>query len=164
MSVSNFGGKLGMEGTNTLVDYDIDETIYGNNEAIDAHLDAAKWPLPLLFRFGLSKELPLGPSSKILIAADAIHPNNNPEYINAGIEYRLLDLVFFRMGKSHIYYKQSSFMIDDEEIFIDPLQGISFGVGLNYQIPRGPKLRIDYVQTDFGIFNSVSGYSINFSF
>ena len=127
-------------------------------------MDAAKWPLPLLFRFGLSKELPLGPSSKILIAADAIHPNNNPEYINAGIEYRLLDLVFFRMGKSHIYYKQSSFMIDDEEIFIDPLQGISFGVGLNYQIPRGPKLRIDYVQTDFGIFNSVSGYSINFSF
>ena len=32
MSISNFGGKLGMQGVNTLVDIDIDETIYGNNE------------------------------------------------------------------------------------------------------------------------------------
>ena len=56
MSISNFGGKLGMEGINTLVDIDIDETIYGNNDRIDGYLDASKWPLPLIFRFGLSKE------------------------------------------------------------------------------------------------------------
>ena len=164
MSISNFGDKMGMGGTNTLVDHDIDETIYGNNEAIDAHLDAAKWPLPLLFRFGLSKELTVSPRSKILVAADAVHPNNNPEYINAGVEFNLWDLIFLRAGQSHLLYKQSSFMIDEEEITIDPLHGVSIGFGLNYQIPRGPKIRIDYVHTDFGIFNSVSGYSINFSF
>ena len=116
------------------------------------------------YRFGLSKEFSVGPRSKILIAADAVHPNNNPEYINAGVEFNLWDLIFLRAGQSHLLYKQSSFMIEEEEITIDPLHGVSIGFGLNYQIPRGPKIRIDYVQTDFGIFNSVSGYSINFSF
>ena len=43
-------------------------------------------------------------------------------------------------------------------------QGLSFGFGLNYQIPRGPKIRVDYVRTDFGVFNSISGLSLNFSF
>ena len=29
MSISNFGGKISMEGYDTEVDYDIDETMYG---------------------------------------------------------------------------------------------------------------------------------------
>ena len=52
MSISNFGDKMGMDGINTAIDADVDKNIYGNNDRIDAHLDAAKWPLPLLFRFG----------------------------------------------------------------------------------------------------------------
>ncbi len=151
MSVSNFGGKLQMEGINTLIDYDPDETIYGNNDRIDAFLNSAKWPLPLLFRFGVSKGYELTPGQKITIAVDGIHPNNNVEYVNAGVEYNFNDLLFFRAGQSHGF-------MDAAE------QGLSLGFGLNYQIPRGPKIRIDYVQTDFGVFNSISGYSINFFF
>ena len=41
---------------NLAIVVDIDETIYGNNDRIDGYLDASKWPLPLIFRFGLSKE------------------------------------------------------------------------------------------------------------
>ena len=79
MSISNFGGKLGMQGVNTLVDIDIDETIYGNNDRIDGSLGTSQWPLPLLFRFGLSKLFVLSPLMECLIAVDAIHPNNNPD-------------------------------------------------------------------------------------
>ena len=149
MSVSNFGGKLKMDGINTLVDYDPDETIYGNNDRIDAFLNSAKWPLPLLFRFGVSKSYDITLGQKITIAVDGIHPNNNVEYVNAGVEYNLNDIMFLRAGQSHGF-------MDDAE------QGLSFGFGLNYQIPRGPKIRVDYVQTDFGIFDSIKGYSINF--
>ena len=67
------------------------------------------------------------------------------------VEYNFNDLLFFRAGQSHGF-------MDAAE------QGLSLGFGLNYQIPRGPKIRIDYVQTDFGVFNSISGYSINFFF
>ena len=157
MSVSNFGGKLQMGGTNTLVDFDIDETIYGNNDRIDAHLDAGRWPLPLLFRFGLTKDFTIAPNQKITIAADGIHPNNNVEYVNAGIEYNFNDLLFLRTGLSHLF-------MDKVDSGDKAEQGLSFGFGLNYQIPRGPKIRVDYVQTDFGVFNSISGLSLNFSF
>ena len=43
-------------------------------------------------------------------------------------------------------------------------QGLSFGFGVNYQIPRGPKIRVDYVRTDFGVFNNIEGLSLNFNF
>ena len=163
MSVSNFGGKMGMEGINTLVDIDVDENIYGNNDRIDGHLDAAKWPLPLMFRFGLSREFVLNPNMKYLVAVDAIHPNNNPEYLNVGVEYSAMDMVFLRLGQSHTLYQQN-FFEDGVKVHEGSEQGLSFGMGIKYQIPRGPKLRIDYVFTAFGVFNDVQGYSISVSF
>lgn len=163
MSVSNFGGKLGMEGNNTLVDIDVDENIYGNNDRIDGNLGTAKWPLPLMFRFGISREFTFASNMKCLFAVDAIHPNNNPEYLNIGLEYSAMDMVFLRVGKSHTFY-ELSFQEDDQNIGIGPEQGLSFGAGVKYQIPRGPMINIDYVFTDFGIFNNIEGYSISFKF
>ena len=163
MSVSNFGGKLGMEGNNTLVDIDVDENIYGNNDRIDGNLGTAKWPLPLLFRFGLSREFTFASNMKCLFAVDAIHPNNNPEYLNIGLEYSAMDMVFLRVGKSHTFY-ELSFLEEGESIGIGPEHGLSFGAGVKYQIPRGPVINIDYVFTDFGIFNNIEGYSISFTF
>ncbi len=163
MSVSNFGGKLGMEGNNTLVDIDVDENIYGNNDRIDGNLGTAKWPLPLMFRFGISREFTFASNMKCLFAVDAIHPNNNPEYLNIGLEYSAMDMVFLRVGKSHTFY-ELSFQEDNHNIGIGPEQGLSFGAGVKYQIPRGPMINIDYVFTDFGIFNNIEGYSISFTF
>jgi len=163
MSVSNFGGKLGMEGNNTLVDIDVDETIYGNNDRIDGNLGTAKWPLPLLFRFGLSREFNFASNMKCLFAVDAIHPNNNPEYLNIGLEYSAMDMVFLRIGKSHTFY-ELSFFEEGVSSGIGPEQGLSFGAGVKYQIPRGPVINIDYVFTDFGVFNNIEGYSISFTF
>ena len=163
MSVSNFGGKLGMEGNNTLVDIDVDENIYGNNDRIDGNLGTAKWPLPLMFRFGISREFTFASNMKCLFAVDAIHPNNNPEYLNIGLEYSAMDMVFLRVGKSHTFY-ELSFQEEDQNIDIGPEQGLSFGAGVEYQIPRGPMINIDYVFTDFGIFNNIEGYSISFTF
>ena len=163
MSVSNFGGKLGMEGNNTLVDIDVDENIYGNNDRIDGNLGTAKWPLPLMFRFGISREFTFASNMKCLFAVDAIHPNNNPEYLNIGLEYSAMDMVFLRVGKSHTFY-ELSFQENDQNIGIGPEQCLSFGAGVKYQIPRGPMINIDYVFTDFGIFNNIEGYSISFTF
>ena len=140
MSISNFGGKLGMQGVNTLVDIDIDETIYGNNDRIDGSLGTSQWPLPLLFRFGLSKKFAFSPTMDFLVAVDAIHPNNNPEYINVGFEYSIMDLISFRLGKSHSFYDLNS-----SGKTIGPEHGISLGTGIKYKIPRGPLVNVDYV-------------------
>ena len=160
MSISNFGGKLAMQGVNTLVDIDVDETIYGNNDRIDGNLGTTQWPLPLMFRFGLSREFLFSPTMKCLLSVDAIHPNNNPEYLNLGLEYNVFDMVFLRLGKSHTFYN----LDDGSELGLKPQQGISFGTGIKYQIPRGPLINIDYVFTEFGVFKNVQGYSISLTF
>ena len=141
----------------------MDETIYGNNDRIDGNLGTAKWPLPLLFRFGLSREFTFASNMKCLLAVDAIHPNNNPEYLNIGLEYSAMDMVFLRIGKSHTFY-ELSFFEEGVSSGIGPEQGLSFGAGVKYQIPRGPVINIDYVFTDFGVFNNIEGYSISFTF
>jgi hypothetical protein len=152
MSISNFGGKMGMGGINTAVDYDVDETIYGNNDKIDAHLDAAEWPLPLIFRFGVSRDFALPGKQRITVAADGVHPNNNVETVNMGLEYGFSEILFLRLGRSHL------FMEDAQQ------NGLSYGLGLNYKIPRGPQLRVDYVLQPFGVFNNNTGYSIYVTF
>ena len=164
MSVSNFGGKLGMDGINSAVDYDVDETIYGNNDRIDAHLDAAKWPLPLMFRFGVSKDFILPAKQKFILSVDGIHPNNNVERINAGIEYGFSDILFLRTGKSFLLIDKQDLTESEIKTSREQQEGTTFGIGINYKIPRGPKLRIDYVVIPVGVFDSVTGFSIDISF
>ena len=151
MSISNFGDKMGMDGINTAIDHDVDETIYGNNDKIDGHMDAAKWPMPLLFRFGISKDYTFSKIHRLTISGDANHPNNNVEYINAGLEYSYNDLVSLRVGQSDLFMK-------------DAEQGLCYGAGVNYKIPRGPRVRFDYVVRSFGVFKTISGFSIDMTF
>ena len=94
-----------------------------------------------------------------LIAVDAIHPNNNPEYLNVGLEYKIMDMLSLRLGKSHSLYD-----LDSSGKTVGPEHGLSFGTGIKYQIPRGPLLNIDYVFSDFGVFNNIQGYSISLNF
>ena len=164
MSVSNFGGKLGMDGINSAVDYDIDETIFGNNDRIDAHLDAAKWPLPLMFRFGVSKDFILPAKQKVIVSVDGIHPNNNVERINAGIEYGVSDILFLRAGRSFLVIGEQSLTESEIKTSREQQEGITLGLGINYKIPRGPKLRIDYAVIPVGVFDSITGFSIDISF
>lgn len=151
MSVSNFGGKISMDGYDTEVDYDVDETMYGNNDKIDASLNTMDWPLPLVFRAGVSKDIIQSDKIKLTVAADAIHPNNNVEYLNLGFEYVFQNMISIRGGQSFYGMDQSK-------------EGLTFGIGLNYQTPRGPKVSFDYVYRDIGVFDNIPGYSLNIIF
>ena len=61
-------------------------------------------------------------------------------------------------------FGQSHLFMDKADSGDKAEQGLSLGFGLNYQIPRGPKIRVDYVRTDFGVFNNIEGLSLNFNF
>ena len=151
MSISNFGGKIAMEGYDTEVDYDIDETMYGNNDKIDANLNAMDWPLPLVFRAGVSKDVMQSEIHKLTLTGDAVHPNNNVEYLNFGFEYIFRGILAIRGG-------QAFFGMADSK------QSMSFGAGFNYQIPRGPRITLDYSFRSFDVFNNIAGYSLNLIF
>ena len=152
-----------MEGFDTERDFDIDENIYGNNDRIDAHLDTQGWPLPIIFRAGISKDIINDKIHKLTLAGDAIHPNNNYEYLNFGLEYTFMDMGSIRAGYSNVFLEEHE--DKDKKIIREELSNqFTIGAGFNYKIPRGPRIQIDYVLRDFGVLQSVGGYSLNISF
>tara|TARA_B110000438_G_scaffold175009_1_gene167283 strand:+ start:2751 stop:3755 length:1005 start_codon:yes stop_codon:yes gene_type:complete len=103
-SISNFGPKMRMMGDDLLVAVDIDETIYGNNESVTGFLATDEFDLPLILRVGISNDIALGRFSKITWAIDANSPNDNANYVNAGIELALLNNILkIRGGLNSIF-------------------------------------------------------------
>jgi hypothetical protein len=141
MSISNFGGAMQMDGRDMLVQHDISEPIAGNNPNINAHLDTDEFPLPILFRVGLSSNITrdlLGMEEHDwIVAVDAIHPNDNKEYLNVGTEVALFDkLISFRTGYREV-------LLEERE------GGLSFGVGVGLNVERG-RVAIDYANVPIG--------------
>jgi hypothetical protein len=154
MSVSNFGSGMKMSGRDLLVQHDIDPNAAGNNETINADFTTDEFPLPILFRVGMSTNLTRDffglENHDLIIAMDAIHPNDNREYMNIGGEYLFHRFVALRAG-----YRQ---------LFLDEKEGgFSFGFGLHFNI-RQFELNLDYAALDFGRFDYLNKFSFIFSF
>jgi hypothetical protein len=117
ISVTNFGSKLQMQGIDQVKSIDIDPNMAGNNSAVMTQLRAKEWALPLLFRFGLSYELIKSSSHSVILAMDVLHPNDNDESVNVGLEYGYSDLLMVRVGYQALF-------LDNAE------EGLTCGIGL----------------------------------
>lgn len=152
MAITNFGSKMQLTGRDTQVKHDIDEVHAGNNSKINAHLDTDEWALPLNFQVGLSVNMVQNSWSRLTVALDAMHPNNNTESMNCGLEYALMnETIFLRAG-----YK-SLFLQDTEE-------GLTLGGGVDYTIANKISIVVDYAYADFGILNQVNRFSFGLQF
>lgn len=119
ISITNFGSKLQLQGTDAVKSIDIDPNMAGNNSAVMTELRTKEWALPLQFRFGLSYELMRTSSNTLTVAADYLHPNDNNESVNTGFEYCYDEILMLRAG-------YQSLLLQDAE------EGLSFGIGLKY--------------------------------
>lgn len=152
MSITNYGTKMQMSGRDMLIQADIDPQISGNNENINANLNADSYDLPLMFRVGLSMDLLKGKgNSNLIVAVDALHPNDDMETVNIGAEYGFNKMFFLRGG-----YK-SLFASDSEE-------GLCMGAGFSYNIPGAGTLMLDYAYEDFGVLKEVQLFTIGLGF
>jgi len=151
MSITNFGNKMHLTGRDTQVKHDIDPTHAGNNSKINGHLDTDSWSLPLNFQVGVSMNLINAGWNRVTVAMDAMHPNNNTESVNLGMEYALNDLIFIRGG-----YK-ALFQSDTEE-------GLTLGGGIHYNVGGQFILMADYAYADFGILNNVQRFTFSLKF
>lgn len=151
MSISNFGNKMQLEGSDTQVPIDVDPAKYGNNNKIVGNLRTDRWSLPLLFRFGVAMDVIKTYHQRLTLAVDAMHPNDNSEYLNLGTEYALNENVFLRAGYKNLY------MNDSEE-------GLTAGIGLAYKLFGNVKLKIDYAYADFGVLENVQRLSFALEF
>lgn len=104
--------------------------------------------LPLTFTMGLSMDLiSLVPifdkSHSLLMSVDAVHPRSHPEYLNVGLEYSLLDMLYLRYGYLHNRDERNS----------------SFGFGVSRF-----GLGVDYAYIPFGILDEVSMITVRFTY
>ncbi len=131
-SISNFGPKMKMTGKDLLVRVDVAGNMEGDNQSINGVIDTDYFDLPLLLRVGLSGDFNLQNAAKVTWSIDALHPNDNSEYLNAGLQVGFLgDLLVFRGGSKAIL------MNDREEQF-------TLGAGINYPLKYGGKFYFDY--------------------
>ncbi|HDQ44228.1 MAG TPA: PorV/PorQ family protein [bacterium] len=152
MSISNYGTKMRMSGRDMQVQVDVDPRIHGNNPNINANLQTDAYDMPLMFRVGIGMDVLKGAgNSNLILAVDALHPNDDVEYLNIGAEYTFNRMFSLRGG-----YK-SMFARDSEE-------GLSLGGGVRYRIAGFTELMLDYAYHDFGLLNNVQKFSITLGF
>ncbi len=151
MSISNFGNKMKLDGRDTRIFHDVDPEKYGNNDLINAYLETEKWSLPLIFRVGVAMDVLKSRYNCFTVAIDALHPNNNYESVNLGMEYTFNNFISLRFG-----YK--SLFLDDSE------QGLTAGVGLRQNFVGKVSLKFDYAYADFGVLHNAQRFSMGIEF
>jgi opacity protein-like surface antigen len=152
MSIRNYGTKMQMTGQDMIIQVDVDKSVSGNNSNINAYLATEKYDLPLIFRVGVSMDVLKGfGNSNLNLSLDALHPNDDTESLNAGVEYIYHNMIAFRGG----YH--SLFAIDSET-------GFTLGTGLNINILSNFILNMDYAYMDFGRLENTQMITISLQF
>jgi hypothetical protein len=151
-SMYNFGTPMQMSGRDTRYYISVDDTKMGTNDQIPANIETDSWDLPLTFQIGISTNVINTNNIKLLVAADAIHPNDEYESMNFGMEASLMDLVFLRAGFHNAFMKEAE-------------GGLSFGVGINSKLVLSNAfLKFDYAYRDFGRLQNVHTFSLGIAF
>ena len=83
-TISNFGGSMQMDGINSELYADIDETSEGNNDNVPARLYMDQWELPLSFKFGLMLPIIKKENLEWIILSDAQQTNDNNINVDSG--------------------------------------------------------------------------------
>ncbi|MBO8151059.1 MAG: hypothetical protein DRP91_00705 [Candidatus Neomarinimicrobiota bacterium] len=153
MSISNYGTKMKYDGIDLLNPIDISPDEAGNYGDTEGKFETESWELPLIFRIGVSYKPIVSSYQNLLLSVDAIHPNNNTEYLNLGVQYELkvftLGSLFLRGGYKALFMPYSEY-------------GPTFGFGLKIRMPRKSRLTIDYAYRRLGILGNYNVYTIGF--
>lgn len=151
MSISNFGTEMQMSGKDLYRKIDLAPGDGGNNPAITTVLKTDSWTLPLLFKVGASMDVYKIASSVVTATIDAYYPNDNSQYLNAGIEFNWNENLFLRGGYKSLFRPDAN-------------QGFAYGVGIKYNLFGNSVVKLDFSSEEFGIFKSIQRFSLGISF
>jgi hypothetical protein len=147
MSISNFGGKMRLSGRDTRFFSDPDPILEGNNDQIPANYEVSSWAIPLIFRVGLAGALVQTNQLQLSWALDALHPSDNSEYLDVGVELTVAKRLFLRGGMRTLFA-------------VDQVGGLSLGAGLQHAFSPDQGLKIDYAWIDYNELLPVSMLSL----
>jgi opacity protein-like surface antigen len=151
MSMSNFGTDMNYSGQHLKHEAKIFPDAPTTYEDIPISVESRGYPLPLLFRIGLSYNFLEDENNLLVGNLDGIQPNDGREMGSLGFEYSYKKTLFARLG--YEYCSETGYE-----------RGLTAGAGLNYKISSKMIAKIDYAYADFGILNSVHRFTLGFSF
>ncbi len=155
MSISNYGSRMQYNGMDLKRPIDEEPDEAGNFSYVPARFETQSWELPLIFRIGVSANPILTSRQRLTLSVDALHPNNNSEYINLGGEYALT-LPGFGIFTLRGGYKGLE--------MVDSQYGMTLGFGLQFNYIRNNALKIDYAFRDYGILGNIHAYTLGITF
>jgi hypothetical protein len=146
MKMSNFGADLQYDGEDLNVTYDNSSDL-PLNRLTPARLVTDPYPLPLTFQVGIGFDIFTTEFMKAKGAIDAVHPNDNKERVNTGIEFSFFDRLFLR-GGYRFKYDQESFTL---------------GAGANIPL-AGTFFNFDYAFAKYDVLPSVHRITVGIEF
>jgi len=149
-SMANFGNEIQLSGRNLRNTIDTDKQV-ANFDRVPVNLKTGAYPLPLLFRVGISYEKTMGAFGNMLLSMDVNHPSNATESINFGFEYGFANMFYLRGGYEN--YKER-----------DSINGMTLGGGVNIYKLGSTGIRIDYAWSDWGILENAQRFSVGVLF
>jgi len=155
MSISNYGSRMSYDGIDLLQPIDI--TIYedGNFGNVPGQFRVQSWELPLLFRIGVKMNAISTANQRLTLAVDALHPNNNTESVNAGLEYQMkipnAGRFYLRTGYKGLFLNESQF-------------GLTGGGGIELFLMGNKSIMIDYAFKEIGLLGRTHAYTLGLTF
>ncbi|PID59342.1 MAG: hypothetical protein CR986_06245 [Ignavibacteriae bacterium] len=150
-SISNFGTKMQLDGRDLRLNDDPNNSRESGPNNIPAQYTTERNDLPLHFKVGLSMDVVETRYFKVTAAVDAIHPNDNKEYINSGLEFSYNNMVFLRAGYKSLFMPNT-------------IQGLTLGCGINYELTPELNFTFNYAYADYGRLNNIQYFDIGLVF
>ncbi|MBN1894276.1 PorV/PorQ family protein [bacterium] len=155
MSISNYGTSMSYDGIDLLSSIDISPNEDGNYADVSGKFNPSAWELPLIFRLGIGLRHSFGSRHTLVLAVDALHPNNNSEYLNAGAEYLMklpgMGNFFLRGGYKGIGMAESIF-------------GPTFGAGFVLTPMPSIALKFDFAYRSMTLLGNAYTYGFGVMF
>ncbi len=150
-AISNFGSTMKLDGRDIRFNHDPNDNLDTGPNNIPALYRTDEFDLPLTFRIGLSMNVMNNRYFRATVAVDAVHPNDNTEYMNSGLELAYDELFFVRAG-----YK-SLFKDNSEERW-------TYGFGIKYGLLDNLKVYMNYGYANYHRLENVQFIDIGLIF
>ena len=146
-SISNFGGKMQMDGINSQYFLDIDETSEGNNEDVPSRIYMDEWDLPLSFRFGMNLPVIKRDNLELILLSEAQQTNDNELNVDSGSQLSYLT----NTVKFHVRAGYKDLFLGD-----NVASHLTYGAGFVLKTANGVAIGVDFAQVPYEYFGQTT--------
>jgi hypothetical protein len=179
-AMSNFGTDIAFSGRDLEFAQEPFPTSPIYYELLPAAYRATPYQLPLIFRFGIAFDPISSENSRLTVALDLNHPNDNYETINLGLEYGYLNTLFLRAGyKMYTNMEYMRAMTGGEPV-LDTVENVmtypdwgddtmmllnNLTAGVGFHLKTGAtQFKIDYAYMNKGILKATHRLGLTIGF